>query len=205
MMTRAKYKLCRRLGSQVFEKCQTPKFVQSESRRGKGRAGSKRPKALSIFGSQLVEKQKVRFAYGLSEKQFSNYVKKASHVKGMAVADKLFEEIETRIDNVVYRLGLAHTRALARQMVSHGHFTVNGRKTTIPSLQVSVGDEISVREGSRKSVLFSDIGAKLKNYTSPAWLSFNADNLTGKVITKPVKKDTENFFDYNAVLEYYSR
>lgn len=203
MITGPKFKLCRRLGSQVFEKCQSQKFVQSEARRGK-RVGAKRPKALSTYGLQLIEKQKVRFAYGLSEKQFSNYVKKASAVKGMTVADKLYEELETRLDNVVYRLGLASTRSLSRQMVSHGHFTVNGRKTTVPSFQISIGDEIAVREGSRKSVMFFELDKKLKNYPTPAWLSFKPESFSGKIITKPTKQG-ENFFDFNAVLEYYSR
>lgn len=202
MITGPKYKICRRLGPAVHEKCQTQKFMLSEARRG-GKKMGKRPKALSVFGQQLIEKQKVRFSYGLSEKQFSNYVKLAVHTKGIIPADKLYEKLETRLDNVAYRLGLAHTRALARQMVSHGHLTVNGRKTTVPSYSISEGDVIGVREGSRKSPLFTDVVAKLKNYSTPTWLSFDAEKLEAKVNGKP--KNTETFFDFNAVLEYYSR
>ncbi|MFA5933686.1 MAG: 30S ribosomal protein S4 [Candidatus Paceibacterota bacterium] len=201
MIIKSKYKICRRLGP-IYEKCQTQKFVLSSGRKAKATKG-KRPKQLSDFGAQLIEKQKIRFSYGMSEKQFSNYVKEAETTKGMAIADKLFELLETRLDNVVYRLGLANTRALARQMVSHGHFTVNGKKTTVPSYHVRAGDIISAREGSRKSVLFADIEKKLKNYSIPAWLSFDAVKIEAAVKEKP--KNTETFLDFNTVLEYYSR
>src|SRR6185436_9532268 len=169
MINGPKYKICRRLGPGVYEKCQTQKFVASQARHAN--KGGKRPKALSDFGTQLIEKQKARFSYGLTERQFSNYVKKATEVKGGNAPELLFGYMETRLDNVVYRFGVAHTRSLARQMVSHGHFVVNGKKLTVPSYQVRPGDVISVREGSRKSPLFQDLGKKLKNYSAPAWLS----------------------------------
>src|SRR5262245_29389639 len=132
MKTAQKYKICRRLGPGVFEKCQTPKFVASLARHDKAKK-DKRPKALSGYGVQFFEKQKVRLTYGLSEKQFANYIEKAVHQKAMPATDRLYELLEMRADNVVYRLGLAHTRRLARQMVSHGHFTINGVKTTVAS------------------------------------------------------------------------
>lgn len=197
-----KYKMCRRLGSGVFEKCQTSKFVLSETRHAKN-SKKRRPKPLSGFALQFVEKQKVRFMYGISEKQFSNYIKEAVSQKGEPANDYLFELLESRLDNVVYRLGLAHTRRLSRQMVSHGHITVNGKKTTIPSQRVKVGDAIVVRAGSSKSVLFADLAKKMEEYTLPNWLTFKADTLTGSVQGKP--KNNEGYLDFNTVLEFYSR
>ena len=133
----------------------------------------------------------------------TNYVKDATEKGGANAATRLFENIESRIDNVVYRLGLAHTRPLARQMVSHGHFTVNGTKTTVPSYLVKVGDVIGVRSGSRSKTLFSNVAAKAKEYTPPEWLKFNIDTMEAKVSGKP--KNTEAFLDFNTVLEFYSR
>lgn len=195
-----KYKLCRRLGSEVFEKCQTQKFVQSEARRGLKKG--KKPKALSDFGTQLIEKQKIRFSYGVSEKQFSNYVKVAMAAKSQA-SESLYESLENRLDNVVFRLGLAHTRALARQIVSHGHIVVNGKKTTIPSYQVRIGDVVAVREGSKKSALFSNLETKLKDYSCPNWLKFNVAKGEASVEGKP--RMQEGMPNFNTVLEYYSR
>ena len=202
MKTAQKYKICRRLGPGVFEKCQTPKFVASEARHAKNGKG-KRPKQLSGYALQFVEKQKVRFMYGLSERQFSNYINEAVANKGVPATEYLFELLETRLDNVVYRLGLAHTRRLARQMVSHGHVTVNGKKTTVASQRIHVGDVITVRAGSQKSPLFADMAKKMKEYTLPNWLKFNVETLTGTVEGKP--KNVEGYLDLNTVLEFYSR
>jgi small subunit ribosomal protein S4 len=204
MIQGPKFKICRRLGPGVHEKCQTQRFVLSEARRGKkgGRAG-KKPKALSEFGLQLIEKQKIRFSYGVSEKQFSNYVKDAIAQKAMPVTEKLYQNLEKRLDNVVYRLGLSSTRPLARQMVSHGHIMVNGKRTKVPSYQVNEGDVVTIREGSKASVLFAEAPKKLKNFSTPSWLSFDADKIEAKVTGKP--KNTEGFLNFNAVLEFYSR
>lgn len=202
MKTVQKYKICRRLGPGVYEKCQNSKFVLSEARHAKN-SKNKKPKVLSGYALQFVEKQKVRFMYGISEKQFSNYINEAVSHKGTLATDYLFELLENRLDNVVYRLGLAHTRRLARQMVSHGHIVVNNKKVTIPSFSVKVGDVVSVRLGSQKSPMFSDMAKKLKDYTSPNWLSFNIDKLSGVISGKP--KNTEGYLDLNTVLEFYSR
>ncbi len=202
MKTVQKYKICRRLGPGVFEKCQTAKFVASEGRHAKNMK-NKKPKALSGYALQFVEKQKVRFMYNISEKQFSNYIKEAVATKGGIATEILFELLETRLDNVAYRLGLAHTRRLSRQMASHGHFVVNGKKTTVASLRVKVGDTISVREGSKKSPLFADMAKKMKEYTAPNWLTFNLETMTGTVVGKP--KNIEGYLDLNTVLEFYSR
>ena len=181
MKTVKQYKICRRLGSGVFTKCQTSKFTLSEARHAKGLKG-KRPKPLSSYGTQFLEKQKVRFTYA---------------------TDTLFELLERRLDNVVFRLGLAHTRRLARQMVSHGHITVNGKKSTIPSQRVKIGDVIAVREGSKTSTLFVDLDKKLKDYVIPSWLKFDFVSLKGNVEGK--LRNTEGYLDLNTVLEFYSR
>lgn len=201
MISKPKFKIARRLGAGVYDKCQTPKFLASSGKFAGPNA--KRPKALSEYGKQLIEKQKVRFSYGITERQLSNYVKKASLAKGTNATDKFYEDLESRLDNVVYRMGLAPSRRQARQMVSHGHFLVNQNKITIPSFEVKVGDVVRVREGSKNKKLFENLKERLKDYSSPAWLSFSVDKMEGPILAKP--KNAETFFDLNAVLEFYSR
>jgi len=198
-----RYKIARRLGAGVFEKTQTQKFQLSEARHAKKRS-DKCPKQPSDFGVQLIEKQRVRFSYGITERQLSNYVIKASEKKGTNTGEVLYGMLESRLDNVVYRLGIAHTRRLARQMVSHGHFVVNGKRTTVPSLSVKVGDIITAREGSKKSVMFADLPKKLQNYTVPKWLRFDAEAIKATVEGAPTFEQG-GFFNLNTVLEYYSR
>ncbi|MEZ4114442.1 MAG: 30S ribosomal protein S4 [Candidatus Paceibacterota bacterium] len=202
MIIGPKYKICRRLGSGVFDQCQSQKFMLSEAKKLKT-AKKGRKKQVSEYGQQLNEKQKIRFSYGISEKQLANYVEEATSSKGSVASEKLFEVLETRLDNTIYRLGLASTRRLARQMASHGHFTVNGKKTNVPSYKLKVGDKVAVREGSKSSVLFTDVDKKLEKFQVPAWLSFNAGKLEAEVKGKPKKEDA--FLDFNTVLEFYSR
>lgn len=201
MISKPKFKICRRLGPGVYDKCQTSKFAIAT---GKGSLlGARRPKALSEYGAQLIEKQKIRFSYGISERQLSNYVKKASHGKSTGTAEKFYERLESRLDNAIYRMGLGSSRRAARQMVSHGHFMVNDKKVTIPSCEVRSGDIIKIREGSKSKKIFDNISEKLKEYNPPAWITFDLDKMEGKVLAKP--KNTETFLDLNAVLEFYSR
>lgn len=194
--------MCRRVGAPIFEQCQTQRFIQTEAKRAKGAAG-KRPKPLSDYGQQLLEKQKVRFSYGISERQLANYVKVATAAKGGSVTSKLYSLLEMRLDNVVYRLGFASTRRFARQLVSHGHFTINGKKVTIPSLQVREGDVVSVREGSRGSAIFADFTKKAQQHTVPLWLALQPDGLLGTVVAVP--KYDDPFLKLDTVLEFYSR
>ena len=201
MLKKPKYKICRRLGPGVYEKCQTVKFSTSSGRFAG--PGAHRPKALTEYGAQLVEKQKIRFSYGITERQLANYVEKATHIKGAGTAEKFYEELESRLDNVVYRMGLASTRRAARQMVSHGHFTVNGQKVTIPSFSVREGDLIQIREGSKSKKLFEGLAERNKEYNPPEWVAFDLGRMEGKIKSRP--KRTETFFDLNAVLEFYSR
>lgn len=200
MISKPKFKICRRLGPGVYDKCQTTKFSTASV---KGGVGARRPKALSEYGAQFIEKQKIRFSYGISERQLSNYVEKASRVKGIGTAEKFYEELESRLDNLIYRAGLANSRRFARQMVSHGHFIVNGHKVTVPSFEVKIGDVIKIREGSKGTKLFDGLASRLKDYVSPLWLTFDLNTMEGKVLAKP--KNTEAFLDLNAVLEFYSR
>ncbi len=202
MISGPKYKICRRLGPGVYEKCQTQKFVMSQARHSAGK-GMKRPKQLSDYGLQLIEKQRIRFTYGLTEKQFANYVKEASTLKGTSAAQALREMLELRLDNAIYRMGLANTRSLARQMASHGHFLVNGSRTKIPSYRIRPGDIISVREGSRSSALFKELDKRLKNYSTPNWLVFDPAKMEGTVKGRPDGSD--GFLNFNSVLEFYSR
>jgi small subunit ribosomal protein S4 len=202
MISKPKFKICRRLGPGVYDKCQTAKFSASS---GKFAApGARRPKAPSEYGMQLLEKQKIRFSYGITERQLANYVQKASHhIKGAGTTEKLYEELELRLDNVIYRLGLASSRRAARQMVSHGHFIVNNKRVTIPSYELTLGDIIKIREGSKSKKIFDNLAEKMKDYNPPAWVSFDLGTTEGKILDKP--KNTESFLDLNAVLEFYSR
>jgi len=185
----------------VYDKCQTSKFKAAS---GKGMTpGARRPKAPSEYGAQLMEKQKIRFSYGISERQLSNYVKKASQVKGAGTTEKLYEGLEFRLDNAVYRMGLSASRRAARQMVSHGHFIVNEKKVTVPSYELKSGDIIKIREGSKAKKIFENMAERIKDYNPPVWISFDLNSMEGRILDKP--KNTESFLDLNAVLEFYSR
>jgi small subunit ribosomal protein S4 len=201
MISKPKFKICRRLGPGVYDKCQTVKFSSASGKFGA--PGARRPKALSEYGNQLIEKQRVRFSYGISERQLSNYVKKAIQAKGSSTAESLFEAVESRLDNVIYRFGLGASRRACRQMVSHGHFIVNGKRVTIPSYDLKSGDVVKIREGSKAKKIFSNISEKMKDYNPPAWVIFDSNTLEGRILDKP--KNTESFIDLNAVLEFYSR
>ena len=195
-----KFKICKRLGPGVFEKCQTRAFTLAEARVQKKR---RRGGARSDFALQQLEKQKMRLTYGLSEKQFSRYVKEAVARKGTSAVEQLITSLESRLDNVVYRLGLAQTRRQARQLVSHGHITVNERKVTIPSYCVLTGDLVSIRERSKTSPFFA---ARTEEKSSiPTWLSFDVGKKAGSVLASPFMDTAELFFDPAAVVEFYSR
>src|SRR3989344_2355066 len=198
MISKPKFKICRRLGPGVYDKCQTTKFAISSP---KGMLGARRPKALSEYGTQLIEKQKVRFSYGISERQLSNYVKAATQGKSTGTTDKLYEGLESRLDNAIYRMGLAPSRRAARQMVSHGHFVVGEQRVTIPSYNLKPGDIIKIREGSKAKKIFEGLTERMKDYNPPEWISFDLSIMQGKVLAKP--KNTESFFDLNSVLEFY--
>lgn len=197
-----RYKIGKRLGASVFEKCQTQKFVLSEAR-SKKRRGS-RPKQLSDFGRQLLEKQKLRYMYGITEKQLSKYVKEATEASSES-KNGIFQGLERRLDNIAYRCGLAPTRRFARQMTSHGHIMVNGRRVTIPSYKIGIKDTISVRPQSKEKGLFAGFEEYSKGYKTPVWLSFDIKKLEGKMVTLPELESADASVDLDLVLEYYSR
>ncbi len=203
MISKPKYKLARRLGAGIHEKTMTQKFMLSQARRAKSRGMKKRPKPLSEYGRQLIEKQKVRFSYGITETQLGNYIEKAMHAKKSTPIVKLSELLESRLDNGIYRLGLAPTRPAARQMVSHGHIIIGGKRMTTPSYGLKIGDIIRIREGSLNKSFFIDLSKKLKNFITPEWIKFDPEKMQGEV--KGMPKTADPFFDFEAVLEFYSR
>lgn len=204
MKTLSKYKIAKRLGATVFEKTQTQKFAIAAERAAKNKKRG-RGRGASEFGKQLLEKQKVRFTYGLSERQFSNYIKEAMLAKGVTPAEMLHRLLEMRLDNVAYRIGLAPTRRAARQMVSHGHLTVNGSKTTIPSRTIRIGDRIAVRDGSKEAALFLTFAEKFMERPLPSWLTWNPKAMEGGVAQLPTKEAADPAGDLVAVLSFYSR
>lgn len=198
-----KFKIAKRLGAPIFEKTQSQKFELSVARSQNARQG-RRPGQMSDYKRQLIEKQKMRYTYGISEKQLRRYVDEAVEKSNQPVA-LLMQRLESRLDNVVYRMGLVKTRRLARQAVSHGHICVNGKKMTIPSYKVQPDDVLSVREGSRQNGLFVTLSETHEAAGLPAWVTFDVKKLTGSMKTAPVFNQTEAMFDPEQVMEYYSR
>jgi small subunit ribosomal protein S4 len=209
-MSDPKCKVCRRAGEKLFlkgEKCFTAKciFEKRPTPPGKPQSERKHRTNLTEYGIQLKQKQKVRNVYGLSEKQFSRYVKEATSTKGASPVDLLYEKLERRLDNVVYRLGFAKSRTQARQMVGHGHFVVGKRKLTIPSYQVKDEDVITVREGSRSSALFTSGAEKLSKHATPNWMLVDPTKLAATMKGTPKIDKNEMGFNFQSVIEFYSR
>jgi small subunit ribosomal protein S4 len=157
----------------------------------------------SDYRVQLRAKQKTRRVYGVFERQFRRYFRQAQHQKGLTGVN-LLSILESRLDNVVYRLGLASSRAQARQLISHGHFDVNDRKTNIPSFLVSPGDNIAVRNISKKKTHFKELAKILDGGRVPDWLELDANNLSGQVVSKPAREHIDATLDEQLIVEYYS-
>ena len=202
-------KLCRREGEKLFlkgDRCFSPKCAIE--RRAyppglHGRQGQFRRKE-SDFGMQLREKQKARRLYGVFERQFRRYFREAVRQKGLTGINLLIL-LERRLDNVIYRLGLASSRAQARQLISHGHFDINGRKTNIPSFLVSPGDVILVREKSQKSTLFKEIAQDIDSSRVPDWLKLDEKNLSGEIVSEPTREHIDVTLNEQLIVEFYSR
>ena len=165
--------------------------------------GGNKRKKVSEYGPQLKEKQKVKFVYGVLEKQFHKYYLKATNMKGVT-GDNMLQLLERRLDNVVYRLGLAKTRRMARQVVVHGHIRVNGQKVDIPSYSVKVGDVITLRQRSTEMEMFKAL-REGTSIVTPKWLTFDAPNLTGTVNALPAREDIDLQLQENMIVEFYSR
>lgn len=199
-----KFKICRRLGDRVFGKCQTTKFTVSGTEKKK--KSSKRPRsAPSEYALQLVEKQKAKYTYGVTEKQFSKYIDSVRHQHGGNRIPVLYKSLESRLDNVVFRLGIAPTRISARQLVSHGHILVNGRKVRVPSCTVKAGDQIKIRPESKNNGAIQKFAEKKQDYNVPEWLSFDEGKGEGLIKGEPIMGKSESNIDFESILEFYSR
>ena len=207
--TDAKCKLCRREGMKLFlkgERCLTPKCAIERRNYPPGEQGKKATfrRKVSEYGLQLREKQKARRIYGVMERQFRRYFREATRRKGLT-GTNLLTLLESRLDNVVYRLGFADSRYQARQLVRHGHFEVNGRKTNIPSYIVNVGDVISVRSNSQSKVYFKDRAQIMEANRVPGWLTMDLTSMRGSVQAEPGREDIEIPLNEQLIVEYYSR
>jgi small subunit ribosomal protein S4 len=203
MINPPKYKVARKLGPAVFDKTQTQKYAVRAARRNPVVRKNTRQK--TDYGLQLLEKQRAKMTYGLTEQKMVNYVAEVSRLKGVNTNEKLVETLERRLDNVVYRLGLANSRQFSRQMVSHGHIRVNGKRVNIPSFAVSVGDKISIKEGSLKSKMFEGLEEKMKSYNFPSWLNYDPAKKVFLVQGMPKLAPTEVMFNVAAIFQYYNR
>ena len=204
--TDAVCRLCRREGLKLFLKgsrCYTKKCSFERRPSPPGQHGVRRRK-VGDFGLQLREKQKVRRVYGVLERQFRNYFLEADSRPG-ATGENLLRSLELRLDNAVYRLGFATSRAQARQLVVHGHFAVNGVPTNVPSFRVKPGDKIEVRESHRSREPFKVAKETLGNHQAPDWLSIDPANLAGSVVGLPRRDQMPLDFNEQLVVEYYSR
>ncbi len=205
--TDAVCRLCRREGMKLFlkgAKCFTEKCPVEKRNFAPGQHGRDRKAKVVGYGLQLREKQKAKRIYFAQEGQFRNYFEKAAKTKGVT-GEVLLQQLERRLDNVVFRLGFAQARRQARQLVRHGHVAVNGRKVNIPSFQVSVGDEISIRENSKKLVMLEAAKEFASHQPSPAWLEVNRDNYSGRVLALPKREDINLPVNEQLIVELYSK
>jgi len=202
-------KLCRREGMKLFlkgERCSSPKCALERRSYAPGMHGRQAQyrRRVSDYGRQLRAKQRVRRIYGVLERQFRRYFEMARRTRGRTGAELLCI-LERRLDNVVYRLGLGDSRAQARQLVSHGHFEVNGRKLNIPSALVKAGDEVRVRGSSRDNGHFLGLAEILEHRSVPEWLSLNASEMSGTVVSLPKREQIDVPADEQLIVAYYSR
>ena len=199
-------RLCRREGMKLYlkgDRCYSDKCAIVKRPYAPGQHGQQRKK-VSEYGIQLREKQKVRRVYGVQEKQFRGVFAEAERRGGVA-GENLLQLLETRLDNVIYRMGFASSRIEARQLIGHGHYTVNGKKVDIASYIVRVGDEIAIKEKSRSSAKYAEIAEALAHKQIPAWLDVDKANLCGKVVAIPTREDIDIPITEQLVVELYSR
>ena len=204
--TEAVCKLCRREGQKLFLKgarCYTDKCALARRAYAPGQHGQGRKKT-SEYGMQLRAKQLTRRYYGVLESQFRDYYEMATKREGNT-GEQLLSILESRLDNVVYRLGWASSRAEARQLVVHGHFTVNGKRVDIPSFLVKVGDVVAIKEGSKSSAKFAAINETNASRPCPKWLEKDAEGANGKVIAMPAREDVDLEVDETLIVELYSK
>ncbi len=198
-----RYKIAKRLGASVFDKTQSQKFALSAERSSKTKRGGRG--GMSEYGKQMIEKQKVRFTYGLPERQLRNYVRAALTRGAGTPLERLHTNLELRLDNIIYRLGLASSRRAARQMVAHGHVLINGKKMRIPSYPVKRRDAIMVREGSKGHGALVGFAERAAERTLPSWLMFDVAKMEGGVRELPTAASADPAGDLAAVLSFYTR
>ena len=206
----AKCRQCRREGEKLFlkgERCFSPKCAIERRNYPPGLHGKGaewRRSRESDFGKQLRAKQKARRVYGIFERQFRRYFREALKSRGLTGLTML-QMLETRMDNVIYRLGFASSRAQARQLVSHGHFTVNGRRTDVPSTLLKVGDQVQIREGSRGRIYFKELPDFVKGRNAPDWIERDLNMMSGTVKRIPERTEIDANLNEQLVVEFYSR
>ncbi|MCX6765605.1 MAG: 30S ribosomal protein S4 [Candidatus Moranbacteria bacterium] len=204
----SKCKMCRRAGEKLFlkgDRCNSPKCAMIRKPYPPGAHGKKKSRGLSEYGRQLAMKQKIKRVYGIMERQFRKHFNEVKHKPGIT-GDLLLERLEMRLDNIVYRLGFASSRQLARQLVRHGSFLVNGKKVNIPSFKVKVGDKVEISESKKNKNYFIMQLPILKNKKDfPSWIQFDSSTLTGKISAIPKREEVGMNIDPQLVVEYYSR
>jgi small subunit ribosomal protein S4 len=199
-------RICRRETEKLFlkgDRCYTEKCAVERRQYPPGQHGQRRGK-LSDYGIQLREKQKVRNSYGLLEKQFRNYFHRAERKKGVT-GEVLLQFLETRLDNVVYRMGFAANRNSARQLVTHAHFLVNGREVSIPSYRVQVGDSVEVKETSREVDIIKESIVRAEQRGIPSWIEVDPRNFKGKILQIPAREDIQLTAQEQLIVELYSK
>ncbi|MEK7453083.1 MAG: 30S ribosomal protein S4 [Patescibacteria group bacterium] len=204
----SKCKKCRRAGEKLFlkgDRCFTQKCALTRRSYSPGVHGpSKKRKSVSEYGIQLSEKQKVKRSYYLRENQFRKYFEIASRKDGIT-GDTLLQILETRLDNVVFRGGFAGSRSMAKQIVGHGHITINDKRVDIPSILVKIGDKIAIRKGSNSKVIFNGLQDKLKKFRTADWIGLDKESLTISINRMPQKDDISSGFNMQLITEFYSR
>ncbi len=206
--TNAKCRKCRRAMEKLFlkgDRCYSAKCAVVKRAYAPGVHGKNMTRNKSEYGMQLAVKQKIKRIYGVLERQFRKHFEEVRHKKGVT-GDQLIQRLEMRLDNIVYRIGFATSRALARQLVNHGLIAVNGKKLSIPSYEVKVGQVISIKDNKKNKNYFKNIEQYLKNKKDfPSWISFDESKLEGKISNLPIKDEIGINVDAQAVVEYYSR
>lgn len=204
--TGADCKLCRREGTKLFlkgDRCYTQKCAVAKRPTPPGQHGAGRKK-VTEYGLQLREKQKAKRIYGLCEKQFKGYYLKADNMRGIT-GENMLILLERRLDNVIYRMGIGSSRAQARQLVSHGHVTVNGKCVDIASYITNTGDIIGIKENKRDNAFFKEIKEMKKSGNLPKWLDFDPQHLEGKILAKPQREDVDLTIEERMIVELYSK
>ena len=212
IMSNSVCKICRRIGQKLFlkgEKCFSPKcpIIRKPYPPGQKRKKRRGRRELSEYGKELREKQKLRKWYGIREAQFKKYIKEVLAERGKVedAALELIKKLEKRLDNVVMKLGFAHSRAQARQLISHGYFLVGGRPCNIPSFEVKKGDIISLREQKQKKSFFKTLTVSLKKVQPPSWLRLDIKKMEGKIIGEPFLEESGVTAEISSIFEFYSR